>query len=521
MAHGNGRSSLGLVAAAGIVLGALLLGTGSLAYPWTQRDAASAAYIGATILEGGAPYRDAWNVKPPGINFAYALSILLFGQSAAGLRVFDLLWQTATALVVAFLAARMYGKRAAGIIAGIAYLIAYFSQNYRDWGEPDGLLSLPLALALLFFLKTFAADRLVFWALAAGATGLAALFKLPMGIVGLAFLGYAVVLKGRPIDRAFLRPLALALGFAIPFAAVSGYLYSRGALEEFVTAQFVFAPEYVARLRSVSSWSCIAHSLTRPILFFFYALAAAGIYSLLRAVARGERISPAAAVLCAWLGAAIATLVMHGAWLRYHYLPMAVPLALLAAEPLAALWTASRKRGGMAARCALVLVGLSLVPAASAVRAHYQDAWQVWSGAEAPGEWQALGTYLRERTAPGERIFVWGNIPVVYLYAERKAASRFLSTYFLSVLWRRVDYRPIFLGEFTANEPVYFVLMKEPPYPHCFDQEEGGSLGGFERFTALTKIVEEDFTIEKTESDYVVYRRKPRAGTPAVAAPRG
>ena len=31
------------------------------------------AYVGERILDGGVPYRDAWDQKPPGIHFAYAV----------------------------------------------------------------------------------------------------------------------------------------------------------------------------------------------------------------------------------------------------------------------------------------------------------------------------------------------------------------------------------------------------------------------------------------------------------------
>jgi hypothetical protein len=38
-----------------------------------------------------------------------------------------------------------------------------------------------------------------------------------------------------------------------------------------------------------------------------------------------------------------------------------------------------------------------------------------------------VAEYLRTRTAPEERIFVWGNSPEIYLYSQRRMATRYMS----------------------------------------------------------------------------------------------
>lgn len=55
-----------------IFLCVLVLGITTLFFPRSTPDAGTYTYIGRTILEGGTPYRDAWDVKGPGIFFAYA-----------------------------------------------------------------------------------------------------------------------------------------------------------------------------------------------------------------------------------------------------------------------------------------------------------------------------------------------------------------------------------------------------------------------------------------------------------------
>ena len=56
-------------------LAALLL-LPSLFYPFA-RDQGVFAYAGQVILRGGWPYRDVWDLKPPGVYFSYAAMLAL------------------------------------------------------------------------------------------------------------------------------------------------------------------------------------------------------------------------------------------------------------------------------------------------------------------------------------------------------------------------------------------------------------------------------------------------------------
>ena len=51
-----------------------------------ERDEGEYAYSGQLILQGIPPYKLAYNLKFPGIYAAYALMMLIFGQTAAGSR---------------------------------------------------------------------------------------------------------------------------------------------------------------------------------------------------------------------------------------------------------------------------------------------------------------------------------------------------------------------------------------------------------------------------------------------------
>jgi len=164
---------------------AVLVGGASLAYPRTLLDSPLCTYMANAILEGKALYRDVWDPRAPGVFFAYALQIALLGKSAVAMRAFDVLWQLVTALVLFAIAVRIHRENSVGLIAGVSYLVVYYSQNFWHWSEPDTFLSLPLALSFLFLLRAMEGGQLSNWFLAAVFVGVAALFKLPYGLFGI------------------------------------------------------------------------------------------------------------------------------------------------------------------------------------------------------------------------------------------------------------------------------------------------------------------------------------------------
>src|SRR5690554_932389 len=64
------------------------------------RDQGIYAAVGRTILEGGAPYRDAFDFKPPGIHLAFAAAEAAFGRGERAIRVLEALCLTTTAALL-------------------------------------------------------------------------------------------------------------------------------------------------------------------------------------------------------------------------------------------------------------------------------------------------------------------------------------------------------------------------------------------------------------------------------------
>src|ERR1700722_16616137 len=81
-----------------------------------ERDEGEYAYSGQLILQGIPPYELAWNMKLPGTYFAYALGMLPFGQTVAGVHSTLMVVNSLTIIFVFLLGRRLFGA-VAGVLA--------------------------------------------------------------------------------------------------------------------------------------------------------------------------------------------------------------------------------------------------------------------------------------------------------------------------------------------------------------------------------------------------------------------
>lgn len=77
-----------------------------------ERDEGEYAYAGQLLLQGIAPYKLVYNMKLPGTYAAYALFLLVFGQSTTGIHIGLMLMNAATTVMMFVLVKRLFGQLA-------------------------------------------------------------------------------------------------------------------------------------------------------------------------------------------------------------------------------------------------------------------------------------------------------------------------------------------------------------------------------------------------------------------------
>ena len=380
-------------------------------------DEASYAGIACRLLDGGVVYHDGVENKFPAIYYIYKGIYALFGRyNMVAIHVAVTLSAILTAWLVGAIARRYAGARA-GQWAAVLYVV--FSASYYPKmlaGNTEMFAVLPAALAVWCYVR--ARDGKLAWLLAAGAAGALALLCKQVALATFAALLADRALTGLREPLRALRDLALLMiGFAAVVIAMVLHLRALGVLDEAVFWTWTYVLHYY-----LPSGSGDHGFLFNFVTCFvpFMALMSPMVYLAVRGRDRAQ------SVLYWWLAGNIAAALVGGR-MYGHYMLLFVPaLATLAGIGAARRLTDERAReAAWLARCvgAIAIVFL-------AIAIFFEPLTESFLSPDP--DWRVPAEYVRDRTQPSDRIFVWGWFPAFYQAADRCPSTRFVYTHILT-----------------------------------------------------------------------------------------
>ncbi|EYF00886.1 glycosyltransferase family 39 protein [Chondromyces apiculatus] len=523
------------------------------------RDQGIYAMVARTTLEGGMPYRDAFDFKPPGIFLIFMLSRALFGPAQWGVRVLEVAGLIAMGACMVKLAERWWGDRRIGIVAAALTMLVHAQLDFWHTAQPEsfgGMLTI-VALLLTTPPPAFAeapralagegssrAPLPAFRLLGAGLLfGFAGLLKPPLaggGAVLAAALGWPALqdlaaqrrartpLGARQIIAslaAALRPAALiALGGAAPIAACLAWFAARGALADLHRVLFVFTPYYTAlgwkdKSALGLSWYGVMEWLTN-----YSGPMTLGLACLV--ALHPERRERSGVALAGGIVAMhLAGVVMQAKFFPYHYGATWPLTGMLAALGLWKAWAAVARRGrALAAVFLVALLGVGFARSATkdvAEGALKRTARRVAlmaggmrdqagldalaSVADVNAEAnRAASAFLNERVTPERAVFVWGFEPVIYDLSGRASASRYLYNVPQRASWGREEAREALLRDLAARPPAAIVVERHDVFP-MVTGDVIDSRDTLERFPAMADLLDERYRLAATFEDLDVY----------------
>jgi hypothetical protein len=224
-----------------------------------------------------------------------------------------------------------------------------------------------------------------------------------------------------------------------------------------------------------------------------------------------------------WLGAALLAIVLNGPRMfQTYFMPALVPLCLLSAWLLDQAFAPARRWRLATAALVVALIAIMLVRSGSPRRVaditradtlqlfgstERQDylhrfqsrSTQAFSAADA----ETLADYLRTRTEPDERVFIFGMTASAYFLSGRLPASRFLFVYpAVSNMADRPEFRVETLAaELSRSAPRYIVLQR-----HNRDSFSGWRADVSFAAPPMAALLQ-DYRQETEIGDYALYRR--------------
>jgi hypothetical protein len=361
------------------------------------------ASSGKWILDGALFYRDTWNERGPLVYFLSAAWFTVAPYSLASARILALLLSTGQILLLHALARRWIGGRAA-LAAPIYYLAwhALFHGTFYLTEQIEGILVLAALVALDGSTADGPTPRRA--AIAGGLLSLLTMDKqtgVVLFVIGAAFVA-GRTFRRRTTTGALAAYLAAA---AAPWVVLLTYYAARGGVAELVRGLlFPFLEYRVSRYTQPPNGDVLA--LFAPTL----AVLVAGIA---RHAVRARRW---AGLWVSWIVGAAA---LGGPNLfQHHVLDYLLPAAIAFADLLAFL--AGNRRAARAIGAAALFAAASIavvIPRTGFVTRELRgDRW---------AEIEAMAEAIRAETSPDDRIWVFPHESTLYLFADRRSASRY------------------------------------------------------------------------------------------------
>ncbi len=541
----------------------VMVGFGALVLTYRHgRDQGIYAMVARVMVEGGMPYRDAWDFKPPGIFFFYALARLVFGASQTGIRVVEVAGMAGAAWAMVRWSELALGDRLVGFVAGALVFLCHAQLDFWHTAQPESFGGMLTVAALVAAERSGAfGSRLpsykkgtgrlgeTGWLAVSGALfGCTGLLKPPLAgggaVLALFLAAEAYTERGGVgwLGIALRRALAVAAGGAAPFVLTLAFFAARGALGDLYDVLFVFTPHYTKlsweqqSVLGMGYWGVKEWlvSYASPNLVGLALLACFGprLVPSLAPRAPGSARPSASARPLALAGAIIAVhlagVVMQGKFFPYHYGATWYPTALVAAVGWVNALRWAERRGSLALAGVGLLVWLAPQLESSTkhlptsylertktrlamlrgelARPATDDALATVADVDASAN-RAVAEWISSRTAPTDRVFVWGFEPVIYDLANRPISSRFLYNVPQRVGWSSTPMRARLMADLRASPPSVVVVE----HGDVFSNVTGNHLDSaqvLESFGELEAMLDADFVWADRIQDFDLYLRR-------------
>jgi hypothetical protein len=477
------------------------------------RDQGIYAVVARSVLDGGMPYRDAWDFKPPGIYVLYAAARALFGNEQLGIRIVEVLGLALSIRGLVVLARRFWGEPRIGLLAGALAVLVHAQLDFWHTAQPESFGGMLTVWGLVVGTAP-ARDwrRPARYVLAGVLFGCAGLLKPPLAGAGAVLALVAAVeswrqtlptvakaeirgdgrrevsrhhgggtRSGRPVLLVALMPIgAVLLGGILPFAACLIWFDAKGALGELYDTLFVFTPHYTALGWEGRHLLGLYYQALAQWFVSYSSLYAAGLL-LLVAAGRGAWRHRGLPLLLGVIAIQLLGVALQGKFFPYHYGAVWPVTSLVVALGWWHWWSRAARRGPLVAAgfaALLVVVGLMRTATKDLSDSFWSrsadrfsvfaaglperdldavDALASVADVNAAGN-RAVAAMLRAHVAPEQPVFIWGFEPVIYDMADRQHASHYLYNVPQRVAWVAESSRRTLMRELREQPPAAVVV---------------------------------------------------------------
>jgi glycosyltransferase involved in cell wall biosynthesis len=324
----------------------LLMGVVNLPQPFSA-DQAQFTFTAENMRDGAVLYRDAWDLKQPGIFYFYLAGGSLFGFNELGIHLFELVCMTLFSGFLLFALKDRFKNREVACLTPILTVGIYYGVS-GEWHQtqPESLMGIPAFLSLWFAYKSLEPSRRrslrLFLSGVMG--GFVLVFKFMFLPIPLAFWLTVVWSLFKTKEKSSLVTIRetivpIALGVMMPLLSMVLQLFHQGALNIALWTFFEYPPNAVDDWPFGINIPILLGAVTWFVRNFapLLALSVIGLYPSFRK--DYLRLN-----LILWVVVGVMVILLQRlSWFQYHFMLLFVPLGLLAVWGLDMLWTALKR----------------------------------------------------------------------------------------------------------------------------------------------------------------------------------
>ena len=434
-----------------------------------ERDEGEFAYMGQLLLKGIPSFTDAYTMKLPGVSFAYAIFMLLFGQTAAAIRIGLLIVNGICIFQVYLLTKRLFDRNSA-LVSCASYAALSLSESVLGFCAHATHFVVLFALAgFLLLLRSLDRGKISLLFISGLCFGLAFTMKqhaalfIIFAFLFLAWRNWKNLVFGR--KRLVAGNFLFLLGIIIPYALLALWMAQTGVFDTFWFWTVQYAREYATGptlLQGVDTFTHAIHNIAiaQPLLWL---LAVSGGVLL---CTKYNRSSDRSFVFGFLLFSFLA--ICPGLVFRRHYFVMLLPAVSVligAAVNSARFVHASSPPQAYRQFIAFFVLAAAISFGFFHERQYLftytpQQVSRATYGTNPFPEAPQIARYLKDHTAPGDRIAVLGSEPEILFYADRLSATGYIYMYGLMENQPYAEQMQMqMIREIERSRPKYVVVV--------------------------------------------------------------
>ena len=420
-----------------------------------NHDESTYLVLGKMVYLGYDYWVDYIDTKPPGIFLVVAAIQALFGDSIFVFRLITAAWVGLSAYLLYLIQRTWNFSQRVGIASGGIYImITSIFTFYGISPNTELFFTLFTALALLIILRKPGGWP---YFLAGLSLGFGFMIKYVVAFDALAF-GLLVSLDAwrqkENFWNYFKKGATLLLGFLIPIAAIFGYYYQIGHLDDALFNGFTVSGRYP---KTLSVWA-----YTKFVLDFFLRYLPVTVFFIYGLTTKRFATTRRTFILL-WTVSVLVAILLPGNTFGHYFIQLMLPFSLGAGwvfgvpKPELPGWL----RPILSPRIGFPLLGLLIATLVT---------FQVLDYIKKPDYIREASRYLNERLEPEDEIYLGNAKHIIYLLTDRKPLHAHVHP---SLFWTPKHYEAMDIdipGEVTkikAAQP-RFVLIREEEPDHRF-----------------------------------------------------